>query len=83
MHTRLEEPKTRFFTQRLFQQYIVDAWAVCDQNKLLWLRTNESRFRSELYNSLADALIQANVNTEALGRRIILPSSFTRGNRFM
>ena len=83
LHIRSEEAKTLFFAQRLFQQYVVDAWVVCYQNKLLWLRTNQSRFRSDLYNGLADELIQADVNTEALGRRMILPSSFTSGDRFM
>ena len=41
LHMRSEEAKTLFSAERLFQQYIVDAWAVCDQNKLLWLRTNQ------------------------------------------
>ena len=83
LHIRYEEPKTLFCAECLFQQYIVDAWAVCDQNKLLWLRTNQSRFGSDLYNGLADALIRADVNTVAIGRRIILPSSVTGGDRFM
>lgn len=83
LHVRFGEAKTLFCAQRLFQQYVVDAWAVCDQNKLLWLRTNQSRFRSDLYNGLADTLIQADVNTDAIGRRIILPRSFTGGDRLM
>ena len=32
LHTRPNEPSTLFHAQRLFQQFVVDAWAVCDQN---------------------------------------------------
>ena len=34
LHTRGEEPATLFQAQRLFQQFVVDAWAVVDQSKL-------------------------------------------------
>ena len=83
LHIRFGEPKTLFYSQCLFQQYIVDAWAVCDQNKLLWLCSNQSRLRTDLYNGLADTLVQVDVNLQAVGHRIILPSSFTGGDRFM
>ena len=39
--------------------------------------------RSDLYNGLADTIIQADVNIERLGQRIVLPSSFTGGDRYM
>ena len=70
-------------SQRLFQQFVVDAWAVCDQNKLGWLRSNQSRIRADLYNGLADVLRRGGVNLSEVGRRIILPSSFVGGDRFM
>ena len=42
LHVRLNEPTTLFCAQHLFQQFIVDAWAICDQNKLTWLRSNQA-----------------------------------------
>ena len=57
--------------------------AVWNQNKLLWLCTNPSCFYSHLYNGLAGILIIADINTEAICRQIILPSSLTGGNRCM
>ena len=83
LHIRFQEANTLFYAQRFFQQYVVDAWATCDQNKLLWLRNNQSQLRTDLYNGLADILVQADVNLQAMGKRIILPSSFTGGDRFM
>jgi len=44
---------------------------------------NQSQIRSDLYNGLADAIVQDEVNPAALGRRIELPSSFLGGDRFM
>jgi len=40
LHTRSDEPRTLFQAEKLFQQFVVDAWAVCDQNKLSWLRSH-------------------------------------------
>lgn len=34
LHIRSQEPDTLFLGARLFQQYVIDAWASCDQNKL-------------------------------------------------
>lgn len=61
----------------------MDAWAVCDQNGLVWLQNNQRNLRADLYNGLADTLLHTDGNLENLGRRMILPSSYTGGDRFM
>ena len=83
LHTRTDEPATIMRSQRLFQQFVVDAWAVCDQNKLSWFRSNQARIRADLYNGLADVLRQGDVNLSEVGRRIVLPSGYVGGDRFM
>lgn len=83
LHVRHNDFPTLFHAQRLFQQYIVDAWAVCDQNALVWLQNNQRNLRADLYNGLADTLLHTDGNLENLGRRMILPSSYTGGDRFM
>lgn len=83
LHQRATEYPTIFLSKRLFQQYLVDAWAICDQNKLDWIRNHQSDIRADLYNGLQDALINDDVNAASLGRRFILPSSYTGGPRFM
>ena len=83
MHQRENECKTLFLSQRLFQQYLVDAWSVCDYNKLSWIRNHQSQLRADLYNGLADSLLAQDFNAQATGRRIILPSSYTGGDRYM
>jgi len=83
LHSRPLEPATLFLASRLFQQYIVDAWAFVDQAKLEWIRINQASLRTDLYNGLADAIVQDEVDISALGRRIVLHSSFLGSDRFM
>ncbi|KAG0560756.1 hypothetical protein KC19_9G010700 [Ceratodon purpureus] len=71
---------------KLFQQFIVDAWAATEQNRLNYIRMNQSDLRADLYQGLADALQydgERNMNLENLGRRIILPSSHIGSARNM
>ena len=77
------EPATLFLASRLFQQYIVDAWTVVDQAKLEWIRMNQASLRADLYNGLADAIVQNEVDILVLGWRIVLPSSFLASDRFI
>ena len=80
---RLNEPSTLFRAQRLFQQFVVDAWTICDQNKLGWIRSHQANIRAELYNRLADLLEAGDVDFAQMGRRVVLPSSYVGGDRFM
>lgn len=68
---------------KLFQQYLVDSYAVIDQAVLEYLRHHQSTILADLYNGVQDALLQEDNNVEAVGRRIILPSSYTGGDRAM
>jgi len=83
LHTRADEPATLFRAQKLFQQFVVDAWAVCDQNKLGWIRSHQANIRAELYNGLADVLEAGDVDLVQVGKRVVLPSSYLGGDRFM
>ena len=83
LHQRLYEPSTLFHAGRLLQQYIVDAFATIDQAKLDWLRMNQAQLHTDLYNGLADAIVRDEIDPTARGKRLILPSSFLKGDRFM
>ncbi len=67
---------------RLYQQYIVDQYAKIEQNRLNYLRQNQSELRTEFYQGAIDAM-HAGDNTDNIGRRIILPSTFSGGPRYM
>jgi hypothetical protein len=82
LHQRSSEYPIIFLSKRLFQQCLVDIWVICDQNNLDWISSHQSNIRFDLYRGLKDALIR-DVNVASLGRRFILPSSFTGGLTFM
>ena len=67
-----------FYGGKLFQQFVVDAWANYEQKKLNWARTHQHTLRSELYQGLQDAAVHDRHDGEdigPLGHKLILPSS--------
>ena len=72
-----------FAYYRLFQQYIIDIWALCNQNKFIQIYSNQTTLCIELYNNIADTLTHNNLDPESLGRRVVLPSNFLGGDRFI
>ncbi|RMZ76301.1 hypothetical protein DV736_g6706, partial [Chaetothyriales sp. CBS 134916] len=83
LHVRDGHELVPFAYGRLFQQFLVDAWATCDQYQLDWYRTHQANLRTDLYNGIADALARADVDLSSVGRRVILPSSYLGGARFI
>ena len=86
--TRVNEFNTIFRANRLFQQYVVDAAATIEQNKLDWLRNHQRQIRADLYQGLDDGLsletgAGAGAGAEVVGRRVILPSSHAGSERAM
>jgi len=41
LHPCFEESNHIFRAGKLFQEYIVDAWALCEQAHLLWVQTHQ------------------------------------------
>ena len=68
---------------RLFHQYIVDMFAKVEQLRLNYIKLNQQKIRVDLYRSLADAVSAGDTNPAEVGRRVILPSSFTGSLRQM
>ncbi len=83
LQERDNEASTILRYGRLLQQYIVDAYVAIEQSRLNYLRRNKKKLRADLYQGLQDALEAGDTDTTTLGTRIVLPSSFTGGPRFM
>jgi hypothetical protein len=84
LFTRTTGSNHVFLTCNLFQEFVCATWAVCEQNRLNWLRDNQTQLCAEVYKGLVDAVaadVDANLNQ--LGTRFILPSSFTGSTRHM
>ncbi|CAH0555040.1 unnamed protein product [Brassicogethes aeneus] len=70
--------------RQLFHQYIVDMYAKIETERLLYIRLNQTKLRSEEYINLRDAVVNdGNVNPNKLGKMIILPSTFSGSPRHM
>lgn len=70
--------------QKLFLQWIVDVYVRIEGSRLHYIKSNQANLRSEVYNNLTDHL-HSNQNDDVsnIGRRIVLPSSFTGSPRNM
>jgi hypothetical protein len=69
--------------RRLLQQFIVDAYACTQQNRLKFIRENQRQLRCDLYNGLQDALNAGDVFGDDIGQKMIFLSSFQGGERAM
>lgn len=71
-------------SQKLFQQYVIDAYLKVEGNRLNYIRNNQSALRVESYRGLLDHMANSAANQGLQpGRIVILPSSFSGSPRNM
>ncbi|XP_017228417.2 uncharacterized protein LOC108203769 [Daucus carota subsp. sativus] len=68
---------------RLFLQYVVDSWCYIERGRLQWVQLHQSTIRSDLYNNIVDSVSRGDISASDVGKRIVLPSSFMGGFRYM
>ena len=68
--------------RQLFHQCIVDVYAKIESERLLFIRLNQTKLRSEQYIHLRDPVVNDG-NTTNVGRLTILPSSYAGSPRHM
>jgi hypothetical protein len=71
------------YSDRLFQQYIVDVFASVEENRLRFIVNNNNNLRSEIFKGIQDALHKGDFDGNNVGEKVILPVSFTRSKRYM
>lgn len=82
LHHRQNEYNILHHGGLLFQEYIVDAYAQIERSRLFWLRTNQDKLRSDVYQGIVDAAAHG-LDLDEIGNLSILPSSFRGGPREM
>ncbi|CAJ2678283.1 unnamed protein product, partial [Trifolium pratense] len=87
MAFRIQERKKEFgnivFSRRLFQQFVVDCYTMIEAQRLSFIRENQDKIRSDVLSGLQEAVDRGDVDASTVGKRIILPDSFTGGPRYM
>ncbi|KAL0345492.1 UNVERIFIED_CONTAM: hypothetical protein Sradi_4380500 [Sesamum radiatum] len=78
----LEEGSTLLEPRDIFQVHIENLDMI-EAQKLRWIRFHQNDIRAELYEGLQDCLNAGEHDAGNIGRRIILPSSFTGSPRDM
>jgi len=65
--------------RKLFQQFLVDTWAIDETESLKWIKNNQKELRAGSYHAVKQAVIANKV--EASGAMVV-PASFTGGQRW-
>ncbi|KAH9076748.1 hypothetical protein Ae201684P_010682 [Aphanomyces euteiches] len=66
----------------LLQMFAVDNFAKVENQRLGFLRDQTNNLRSDTYRAVHDA-VSHDVDVNSIGKRIVLPSSYTGGPRYM
>ncbi|XP_022030782.1 uncharacterized protein LOC110931708 [Helianthus annuus] len=69
--------------RRLLQQFLVDVYTMIESERLLFIRLQQNNLRSEIYENLRKLGQNGNPDMSNVGTRVLLPSSFTGGSRYM
>lgn len=83
LHERVNQYGHLFRGGRLFQQYVVVVYCTLEQERLDFLRAKQNKLRSDCLSGICDAMSRGDHFGNDIGQRIILPSSFTGGPRYM
>lgn len=67
----------------LTQQYLVDIWAVIEQESMAFHYKNQDRLRADLYKGVHDMIAGDGADPAEFGRKLILPSSVPGSDRYM
>ena len=68
------------------QQFILDQYCKVELERLRWVELNQKTIHAELYSGLTDSIKKSDnmqQNLKHTGRRVILPSTFIGGDRYM
>lgn len=70
-------------SRRLFQQFLVDIFTMIETERMYFVRKKQKILRCASYENLSNQLDNGNQDASTIGKRILLPSSFTGGARYM
>ncbi|XP_052626960.1 uncharacterized protein LOC128133528 [Lactuca sativa] len=70
-------------SRRLFQQFLVDAYTMMETERMYYIRRQQHVLRCDSYENLRNQKAQGTTDISNVGQRVILPSSFTGGARYM
>jgi len=67
----------------LFQRFLVDAYTMVEAQRFSFIRLNQKTIRCDILQGVQEAMNRGETNSYAIGKRIVLATSCTRGMRYM
>lgn len=67
----------------MFNQLGVDCYATIQQTRLNYIKTHQNELRVDFYQGVQYAVVYGDVDVAAIGKRIVLSSSFTGSPRYL
>lgn len=69
----------------MFQQFLVNAHRMNESSRLHYVRTRQKELRAEIeiYKGRTEAILRGEIDRAKSGKKIVLPSFFTGGARYM
>lgn len=68
---------------RLYQQFLVDAYATVEENRFDCIREKQKNLRSEAYDRIQEAVLRGETDPQQIGDRFYIPTSHTGARRYM
>ncbi|CAN1127853.1 hypothetical protein LINPERPRIM_LOCUS29868 [Linum perenne] len=75
IQTRAGNQKHILLCGKLFQQYVVNAYALVEAERLDWMRNNQRKLRKHYFHGLRDAYNRGDMDLEQTGKHIILAAT--------
>ncbi|XP_040385740.1 uncharacterized protein LOC102722064 isoform X3 [Oryza brachyantha] len=82
-HYRKGEPNPFTCCGQLSDQLAVNGFSCIETSRLTFHSLNQTKLRSETHQGIADAVGRGDSEGKDVGTKVILPSSFTGGRRYM
>ncbi|CAL1392123.1 unnamed protein product [Linum trigynum] len=82
LQTRLQESNSLLLSGKLFQQYMVNAFALIEAERLDWMRTHQSKLRGHYYKDLLNSYLRGDSDIKLSGKPVILAASHTGSPRY-
>jgi hypothetical protein len=82
-HYRKDEPNPFTCCGRLSDQLAVNAFSCIETSRLIYHALNQKKLRSETHQGISDAVVRGDSDGKDVGTKVILPSSFIGGRRYM
>jgi hypothetical protein len=83
MMERVAENSVLHSGRKLFQQFVVDLYSMMESQRLSYIRQNQQKIRSDFLSGIEEAVRSGDIIGSSVGSRVVLPSSFTGGRRYM